>query len=89
MDDETFEPVDHDSPEGEAAHLFLERVRVSLGELLEEVHDSGAIPEGKYFRTTFGYSCGFQGHVYFVVDSRGDCSPPTPYGETLDRDRLN
>jgi hypothetical protein len=89
MDNEELEPVDHDSPEGVAAHLFLERVREALGDLLEGLHDSGAIPEGKYFRTTFGYSCGFQGHIDFVVESEGDCTSPTLTVEELDRDRLN
>lgn len=87
MNNEDFELVDYDSPEGKAAYRFLERVQVSLGIILEELHDSGAIPEGKYFRIAFGYSCGFQGHINVVIESGGECLPHVV--DRLDTDRLN
>jgi hypothetical protein len=73
MDDLNYEQIDHDSPEGETAHLFFQDIRGSVKDILEALHDSGAIPAGKYFRTTFGYSCGFKGHIAFVVEEEGDC----------------
>jgi hypothetical protein len=84
-----YEEIRHDSPEGEAAHRFLERVDDSLKNLLEELHHSQIIGARQTFRVTFGFSCGFEGQIAFLVENTGDCGPSSTMIEERGDPRLN